>query len=60
MALIGAAGLSSNQKRNFDSTVTRFGKNVGLIKLQFEFNDELYGANRRGMTFLRRKSFETF
>ena len=58
--------LSSKEKalvhdrgRNFDSIVSKLGMNVGNIKIQIKFVDELCGTNRRGRTFLQRKPFET-
>ena len=62
MAQIGVAILTSIEKalihdkgRNFDPIDTKLGKNVGFIKIKFEYVDELCGANRSGYTFLQKK-----
>ena len=61
---IGAAGLSSKEKsrrhsrgRNFDPIVFKIGTNVGSIKSQIKFENELCGANRRGRTFLEKQKY---
>ena len=67
VAQVGTAALFSKDKkmwhsggRYFDPIVTKLDRNVGLIKLLFELEDELCGAYIRGRTFLQRKSFEMF
>ena len=64
MAQIGAAGLSSKEQscrhsrgRNFDPIVFKIGTNVGSIKTQIKFENELCEANRRGRTFLEKKKY---
>ena len=66
MAQTEVAILSSKEKalvhdrgRNFDSIVSKLGINVGNIKIQVKFVDELCGTYKRGRTFIQRKSFET-
>ena len=63
VAQIGVAGLSSKEKscryssgRNFDPIVFKIITNIGVIKPQIKFKNELYGANRRGRTFLEKKN----
>ena len=58
--------LSSKEKalvhdrgRNFDPIIPKLGINVGFIKIQIEFVDELCGANRSDNTFLQRKLIVT-
>ena len=66
MAQTEVAILSSKEKalvhdrgRNFDSIVSKLGINVGNIKIQVKFEDELCGTNRKGRTSIQRKTFET-
>ena len=41
--------------RNFDQIVTKLGTHVDLVKIQIDFEDKLYEANRSRRTFLQRK-----
>ena len=63
MALIEVKRVACNKEKalvhdrgyNFDSIATKLGTQVGLIRIQIEFVNELCGANRSGNTFLQRK-----
>ena len=52
--------MNDSAGHNLDPIITKLSTNVGLVKLQFEFEDKLCGANIRGRTFINIKSFETF
>ena len=60
MTPIEGRRLSSKEKalvhdrgRNFDPILIKLGTNVGIIRIQIRFIDELCGTNRSGNTFLQ-------
>ena len=42
---------------NFDPFILKLGLNLGFMKIQIEFEDELCGAHRSGNTFLQIKYY---
>ena len=44
-------GTLDSRGRNFDQIVLKIGIHVGLTNAQIKFENELFGANRRGRTF---------
>ena len=45
--------------RNFDPIIPKLGTNIGLIKIQIEFIDELCGVNKSANTFHQRKYYNS-